>query len=1166
LRRIIFLYFLFVLFFTGTSLAQSGTSIRKKNIFFTSDTLVLDSLTLIPGSIFVRTSSGALIDSADYKTFDNKIIFLNKNVSYKNDSIVISYKTFPYLLDKPLQHKNANEILKDASGIKNPFAYTPQSTKENPFKTDGLNKNGSISRGINFGNNQDVVVNSNLNLQLSGKLNDKIDILLAASDNNIPIQPDGNTQQLQDFDKVFIQLSDHRSKLIAGDFALYRPESYFLNFNKKAQGLHFATSILNPGKDSSSVFTNTVSAAVSRGKFARNIIAGIEGNQGPYRLQGAENEPFIIVLSGTEKIYIDGVLLTRGQEYDYVIDYNTSEITFTPKQFVTKDKRIVAEFQYSDKNYARSLYYIGTEIKTKKIKTGIHVYSEQDSKNKPLQQELSIEQRKLLSDIGDTLNKAVSPSIDSIAFNSSEVLYQKKDTTAGTFIFKNIYTYSTNPENAFYRLSFSFVGNGNGNYVQVNSSANGRVFAWVIPDTLTGKPRGSYEPVVLLITPKQKQVVVVNSLMQLNPTTKLYVEGALSNNDINTFSSRNSSDDIGYAFKFSLSNLSHLKKNNPPEAKNNWKINSSLNYEYLQKYFSPVERFRSVEFERDWNRPVTSLGGDQHVIGARIGLENKKDQALGYEFNSFVEPNFYNAYKNSIKSVYDNKHFSVVANGNLLNAETILNNTRFMRHNAKLVKKFRKINIGLREMQEQNRFSDIIGDTLLLNSFDFFEWEAFIQNGDTMKNKYELAYKQRTDYRAKNNKFNESTFAESIGLSVGLLKNIKHQLNTTITYRKLSISDSALALQKPDETMAGRIEYNTHLWKNAVLSNTFYEIGSGLELKKEFSFIEVAPGQGSYTWKDYNSNGVKELNEFEIAAFTDQANFIKVFTPTNNYIKTYTNQFTQMLNIRPAAVWSGKKGIRKSLSLFANQTAYQTGKKVTTRDPAIAFNPFLQSIDDSTLVSLNSSIRNTLYINQTGTVFGMDVSWQDSRNKSILVNGLDSRTNILKEIRTRWNISKVWSTIIAYREGRKSSRSEFFSTRDYFINYYETEPQLSYQPNNSFRSTVSFRYSDKKNRSDLGGQKAQLQDYGVDIRYNILNKGSLNVKSNFIKIIYNSVTNSSIAYEMLESLKPGQNFTWGVAYQRTLSNNMQVSINYDGRKTPGNKSIHTGGAQVRAFF
>ena len=69
-----------------------------------------------------------------------------------------------------------------------------------------------------------------------------------------------------------------------------------------------------------------------------------------------------------------------------------------------------------------------------------------------------------------------------------------------------------------------------------------------------------------------------------------------------------------------------------------------------------------------------------------------------------------------------------------------------------------------------------------------------------------------------------------------------------------------------------------------------------------------------------------------------------------------------------------------------------------------------------------------------------------------------------------------------------------------------------------------------------------------------------------MSIGYNGDANTSIAFEMLEGLKEGQNLTWGLSIQRNLGSGLQLSLNYDGRKPAGTKMIHTGGAQVRAYF
>lgn len=1172
--------------------AQSN--IRTKTIFLVSDTIQLDSLSIIPGTFSLMDSAGTLIDSSLYKVdyINAKLIFMPP--FYRTGKAV--YRVFPYLFSKQFQHKDIRNIQNNVFG--EPYSYTVNKQSETDFfKIEGLSKSGSISRGISFGNTQDIVLNSNLNLQLAGKLSDNMDIVLAATDQNIPVQPEGNTRQLQEFDKVFIQIGikdmpvSGKTILTAGDFQIEKSKGYFMNFNKKLQGLSIESRIQKtPHKRT----TAKASAAVSKGKFGRNVSVESsngntfngqkqERNQGPYKLRGGENEQFITVLAGTEKIYLDGQLLERGQENDYIIDYNTAEIIFTPKNLITKDRRILAEFQYSDKNYARSLIHAGTEYENKRVNARIEVFSEQDNKNRPLQQELSLPQKLLLMAIGDTLQNALWPSADSIAFNRSEVLYHKKDTTVGSYFYTNIFVYSTDSTKAHYRVSFSFVGINKGNYRLKQSSANGRVYEWVVPDTITNQPRGSYEPMIRLVAPKQKQMATAAVGILFSKNSEISIESAVSKNDLNTFSPHQSYDDNGFASKVSWtssfplfnSSVSSISDSAMKETKKhtNWHLLTNINYEYVQKNFSAIERFRNVEFERDWNRTNVVAYTDQNIIGGKVGITGGKN-IIAYDYKSFLEGSFYNGMQHAVKINMITRGFSVNGEGSFLDSKSILNHTNFLRYRAVISKEIKIKNshfiVGMKKSAEENLLMEKSSDSLLTGSMRFYEREPFIEFSDSVGNKYSLFYRQRMDYGRSvlpKAELHRSVFAENYGGNVEITSNPNSQLRLTGNYRKLEIIDTTITSQRPENTVIGRIEYNCTPLKGVFSSATFYEIGSGLEVKKEFVFIEVAPGQGTHIWKDYNGNGIRELNEFEISPFPNEANFIKVWTPIDSYVNAYTNQLSEVFMVKPAAKWGSKKGFKRFISRFSNQTAYRTDRKTTHGDILVAYNPFYSDTKDKTLVTLNSSLRNTIHFNQMDPVFGMDYTWQNMKNKMLLENDTSSRENRFNEIRIRWNINNQWTVQHASKRGIKRSQSEFFVSRNFNILYFEFEPKISFQPNASFRITGSYKYSEKKNipwRNPL--ERATLQNFGGEIKYNALNKGSLTAKVNFIVVSYSVVDNTPLAFEMLEGLKVGKNYTWNIGYSRTLGKNMQLMFSYDGRQSPGIKTIHTGNAQVRAFF
>ncbi|HET6993136.1 MAG TPA: hypothetical protein VFJ43_17510, partial [Bacteroidia bacterium] len=362
------------------------------------------------------------------------------------------------------------------------------------------------------------------------------------------------------------------------------------------------------------------------------------------------------------------------------------------------------------------------------------------------------------------------------------------------------------------------------------------------------------------------------------------------------------------------------------------------------------------------------------------------------------------------------------------------------------------------------------------------------------------------------------------------------------------------------------LEYAMRLWKGVVTGSTFYEAGSGLEVKKEYTYIQVPSGQGAYAWTDYNNDGVKQLNEFEIAVYSDQANYIRVFTPTNEYVKVYTNQFSQSLNLRPSAKWVNETGFKGFVARFSDQASYRVERKTQSKNYANDFLPTLNDANDTSLVSLNATVRNTITFNQLSSKWGLEYTWQETDGKNLLTNGLESRSNTFNEGKARWNITKALSLQTYYRDGYKSSYSEYFTSKNYRIHYYETEPKFSIQPGTTFRVSFSYRYSQKYNTPDLGGEAATVQKLGTELKFSKLSKGSFLAEADYVAIKYNGVESSAIGYDMLEGLKTGNNFTWKVSWQRSLAQNLQLTLGYEGRKTPGNKFIHTGSAQVRAIF
>ena len=126
-----------------------------------------------------------------------------------------------------------------------------------------------------------------------------------------------------------------------------------------------------------------------------------------------------------------------------------------------------------------------------------------------------------------------------------------------------------------------------------------------------------------------------------------------------------------------------------------------------------------------------------------------------------------------------------------------------------------------------------------------------------------------------------------------LIQNENTQLSIFANYRKLVNEEENV---EDEQSLNSRVLYNQFLFNKVLSLNTAYETNSGTLAQQEFTYVEVNPGEGQYTWNDYNNNGLQELEEFEISPYPDQAKYVRVLLPNQVFLKTHQNKFSQVVN------------------------------------------------------------------------------------------------------------------------------------------------------------------------------------------------------------------------------------------------------------------------------
>jgi hypothetical protein len=1109
----------------------------QKKTLPVKDTVRIDSVSIIPGTWKVLDQNLTIIPDSLFTIhwIDGLLIWKTPSRPAA-DSIRIEYERYPVLLSKVYQHKDLNY-----NRIDKPV-YRPPVSLDLGFGNDrqatgSIRSSGTLSRGLAVGNQRDASLTSNLNLQLEGNLSKDFRIEATLTDSNIPVQPDGNTQQIQEFDKVYMRIYNPKNEILGGDFDIRQSDGYFLRMNKRVQGARFTTQ--TGGEKGNPGFRSSTGAAIVKGRYARNAIQGREGDQGPYQLTGNSGEIYIQAIAGSEKVFIDGRQLMRGEDADYVMDYNTAEVRFTPKNLITKDKRISVEFEYTERSYARFLLFSENRWTTDQGSYHVSVFSENDAKNQPLLQDLSDFNRAVLEGIGDQSDLARVSSVRESVFNNDRILYKIVDTLVDGIRYDSILVQSFHPDSAKYEASFAFTGAGNGHYRPVNSAANGRVFEWVAPRD--GKLQGSYEPVTRLAMPASKQIITAGLTQKLGKQMSLLSEWALSRHDRNTFSSLDDRDNLGMGILTRLDRRDFL---NPDSS---IRLESFVNYRFTGARFDAVERFREVEFERDWNL-TGGAAGPEHLLESGVQLSSRDSLSAAYRLQYLSRSKEFSGFRQITEGRMAGKKWEAGWNGSYLLTQTSLQNTRFLRHQAYYRQKLGTMKIELSENAENNRWRSADADTLLAASRGFQELSLQALSEKDGRQPWMVRLGGRSDLMPYAGGLKPAARALEAESWFDISKNPSAPLRAGIHFRTLRTDTSQLATEPGGESFTARVDNRFKALKGIISSQTYLELGSGSDRKPEYSYLEVAAGQGYYTWNDYNGNGIRELDEFETAAFRDQAAYIRVFRLSNERVPTFITRFNQILTIQP------KKGF---LSKFSSQFAYRLDRK----DPlsSTSFN----LLDPDRALTYGSSLRHTLGFMRGNPKFSADLVTQNQYAKNTLINGADGKGSLINQLLIRYRFHPSWQLNTVSEISTRKSTSEFFTARNFTIRSMAQQMKIEFSAAGKLR--LSLDGEARKETNDLEATDLFSARGEGTITAEIPGKGQISTSLQYVYIRFNGSPSSPSGYSMLRGFRNGHNGVMQLNARYKLGKNLVLEGLYEGRIS-GGKPVHNAQIQVRALF
>lgn len=1118
-----------------------------------------------PGTLTLRLD-GAPLDSTEFALDARSGVIVLSAKPPPGAVLTATYRTFPYAgLHRALARRSTRE---GAPPSPRAEEHPRGQAGDDPVfgEMAGLRRRGAIRRGVVMGNRRDLSLESGLRLELEGEITPGLHLQAVLTDENTPIQPEGTTLRLTDLDRVYIQLDHARGQARLGDVDLAFGGTAFAPFNRKLQGAAVRAEL--PAAGAFAGGSVTTAGAVTRGFFRSQDIPVVEGVQGPYRLTGRHGEELIIVVAGSERVYLDGERLTRGESNDYVIDYGTGEITFTARRLMTAERRLTVEFEYSLGAYTRTL--LATEVDL--------AFGAQDH-GRPLARLRTTLLREAdgaafadglgltEADLDLIAAAGTAPVMRSgaerVPFDpeSPFVLYTLRDTTvAGRSV--PIFVPAGPGDVDVFRVRFSRVEPGTGHYVRAGRALNGIVFEWV------GEAGGDYLPVRLLPKPERRQMLNLAGSLEPVAGLEIFGEVAHSGHDLNRLSDLRATERGGGA------SLGGVRLQ--PLALAGGQLRAELAGRVRGATFTPFERIRPVEFNRQWNiaragsglvgidslreRTVEGFaewgrasGTTLRLEGGRLGIGDRFDGHRGGLALRLVEEGLPRV---SWRADY------VDASNGLLGEEGV-----WLRQLGRVSQPVGGGFEPFVEIEHEHRAQHVLGtDSLAAGALAFHEVRPglALTRGGLVAG---LAVGWREERQPLGGRFSDAASAMTVRADVRYHAGATFHTEAEAAYRRRLASD-AFREQGPGDVESVAMRWTTR-WspfdRAAELSTVYTASTERTPILHEM-FIRVGPELGEWVWEDLNGDGIQQIDEFRPQNFSLEGEYIRVFVPGNELRPTAAVGAQVRLRLDPSRLIDREApGWRRALAAVQSMTTLDLHER-TEADDLLALYLLRPEILQHPETTLSGRLRigQELIFFRDQPRFGGRLGASQLRSIATLAAGTDARYLQRLEGEAQFQATGEFGLRLRMLVERNDSRSGLAS-RTFDLRTEEVEPVLTYRLSHAVTLSGGVRVA--RARDLLGQREAWLVITPLLARIAAAGRMQVLLRVERADVALSGPpATGQVYFELTQRRGPGTSYLWSASAQYTINRFLRATLNIEGRAPADAAVVHNIRLQMSALF